>query len=58
MIVEKLEEVVEKLREAKADAQKVQAGNASAGRRLRKTLMTAAKDLKDLRAKILEQSKK
>ena len=58
MIVEKLEEVAEKLREAKVEAEKVQTGNASAARRLRKICMEASKDLKDLRSLILEHSKK
>ena len=57
MIVEKFKTIIEELAEAIADAEKCEGGNASAGRRLRKASMTAIKDLKDLRALILEQTK-
>ena len=58
MIVERLIEIIETLSEAKGDAEKAESGNASAGRRVRKVCMEATKSLKDLRALILEQSKK
>lgn len=58
MIVERLKEILETLAEAQVDAEKCESGNASAGRRVRKICMEATKELKDLRALILEQSKK
>jgi len=58
MIVERLKEILETLTLVTEDAQKCEAGNASAGRRVRKACMEATKELKDLRALILEQSKK
>ena len=58
MIVNKLKEILEKLREAEIDALKAETGNISAGRRVRKASMQAIKDLKDLRTVILENSKK
>ena len=57
MIVEKLKQILEELAEAESDAQKCESGNASAGRRLRKASMNAIKELKDLRALVLEQNK-
>ena len=58
MIVERLKEILESLSKATADAEKCESGNASAGRRVRKICMEATKELKELRALILEQSKK
>ncbi len=58
MIVERLKEILKTLTEAQADAEKCESGNASAGRRVRKICMQATKELKELRALILEQSKK
>lgn len=58
MIVERLKEILETLAAASEDAEKCETGNASAGRRVRKICMEATKELKDLRALILEQSKK
>tara|TARA_B100000085_G_scaffold283356_1_gene313851 strand:- start:17138 stop:17314 length:177 start_codon:yes stop_codon:yes gene_type:complete len=58
MIVEKLKNILEKLCEAEVDAQKCESGNASAGRRLRKVSMETIKELKDLRAAVLEQTRK
>ena len=58
MIVERLKEILKTLAEAQADAEKCESGNASAGRRVRKMCMEATKELKELRALILEQSKK
>ena len=57
MIVERLKEILKELAQAEEDAQKCEAGNASAGRRLRKASMSAIKELKELRALVLEQSK-
>lgn len=57
MIVEKLKQILNDLMKAEEDAQKCESGNASAGRRVRKVSMNAIKDLKELRALILEKSK-
>ena len=48
---------MEELASATEEAEKCESGNASAGRRLRKISMNAIKELKELRAVILEQSK-
>ena len=58
MIVERLKEILENLASVELDAEKCETGNASAGRRVRKACMEATKELKELRALILEQSKK
>ena len=58
MIVEKLKNILKDLCESETDAQKCEAGNASAGRRLRKASMLAIKELKELRALILEETRK
>ena len=58
MIIEKLRNILQTLCEAEEDASKCEEGNASAGRRVRKVCMEAIKDLKELRASILEKSKK
>lgn len=58
MIVERLKEILKTLAEAQEDAEKCESGNASAGRRVRKMCMEATKELKELRALVLEQSKK
>ncbi len=57
MIVERLKEILNELSQATEDAEKCEAGNASAGRRLRKASMNAIKELKELRAAVLEQNK-
>ena len=57
MIAEKLKTILTELAEAELEAEKCEDGNASAGRRLRKISMVAIKQLKELRAMILEQSK-
>jgi len=57
MITERLKLILEELSKAEQDAEKCENGNASAGRRLRKTSMNAIKELKELRALILEQNK-
>ena len=57
MITERFKTILEELSAAEADAQKCEEGNASAGRRLRKASMNAIKELKELRALVLEQGK-
>tara|TARA_B100001057_G_C22590537_1_gene848797 strand:- start:638 stop:811 length:174 start_codon:yes stop_codon:yes gene_type:complete len=57
MVTEKLRLILEELAKAESDAEKCESGNASAGRRLRKASMNAIKELKELRAMILENSK-
>ena len=57
MIAERLRTILTDLAAAEMDAEKCEEGNASAGRRLRKASMNAIKELKDLRALILEQNK-
>ena len=57
MIVERLKTILLELSEAQLDAEKCEDGNASAGRRLRKASMIAIKELKELRAMVLEQNK-
>ena len=57
MIVEKLKEILEELAAAEADAEKCEQGNASAGRRVRKVSMNVIKELKELRAAVLERTK-
>ncbi len=57
MIVEKLKLILEELEAAESDAKKCENGNASAGRRVRKISMQAIKELKELRALILEHNK-
>ena len=57
MIVEKLKLILEELAAAEIDATKCEDGNASAGRRLRKASMNTIKELKELRAMVLEQNK-
>tara|TARA_S200000501_G_C20865786_1_gene761880 strand:+ start:2079 stop:2252 length:174 start_codon:yes stop_codon:yes gene_type:complete len=57
MVTERLNLILEELAKAKEDAQKCENGNASAGRRLRKASMSAIKELKQLRALILENIK-
>ncbi len=57
MIIERLKTILEELSAAEEDAQKCEDGNASAGRRVRKASMNAIKELKELRALVLEQIK-
>ena len=57
MIRERLKEILEELAAAEEDAQKCEDGNASAGRRVRKASMNAIKELKELRAAVLEKIK-
>ena len=58
MITEKLDEICADLCDCREDIQKTENGNVSAGRRARKALMEVAKKVKELRAAILENSKK
>ena len=58
MITERLKEILSALSAAEEDLHKCESGNASAGRRVRKVCMEAIKELKELRAIILEHSKK
>ena len=57
MISEKFKEILSALQEAERDSEKCDKGNASAGRRLRKACLAAMKDLKELRADIIEDMK-
>tara|TARA_B100001248_G_scaffold258851_1_gene243843 strand:- start:8 stop:190 length:183 start_codon:yes stop_codon:yes gene_type:complete len=57
MITDRLKVILEELSLAEEDAQKCEDGNASAGRRVRKASMNAIKELKELRALILQQIK-
>ena len=52
-----LEQVVQQLTEALADAEKTDAGNKAAGTRVRKAAQGAANALKDLRKQVLEARK-
>jgi len=54
---EKLEEMIEQLEEARKDAEKCERGNASAGRRLRKSALEVAKLCKELRADVMSHLK-
>lgn len=58
MFKEKLQEIIDSLASCIEDAEKSESGNAAAGRRVRKVCMSVTKDLKHLRASILEHSKK
>ena len=49
-----LEQVVQQLTEALADAEKTDSGNKAAGTRVRKAAQGAANALKDLRKQVLE----
>ena len=57
MISEKFKEILAVLQEAERDSEKCDKGNASAGRRLRKTCLSAMKELKELRADIIADMK-
>ena len=49
-----LEQVVQQLTEALADAEKTDSGNKAAGTRVRKAAQSATNALKDLRKQVLE----
>tara|TARA_B100000131_G_scaffold183372_1_gene176786 strand:+ start:956 stop:1144 length:189 start_codon:yes stop_codon:yes gene_type:complete len=53
MILDRLQEILSELSLAVRDAEKFDNGNASAGRRVRKSAMQAIKELKDLRAEVM-----
>ena len=58
MVTEKLDKIIKDICSCKDDASKAENGNVSAGRRARKSLMEISKEIKTLRAMILENSKK
>jgi len=53
MILDRLQEILSELSLAVRDAEKFDNGNASAGRRVRKSAMQAIKELKDLRSDVM-----
>lgn len=55
MVLEKLQEILSELSLAVRDAEKFDAGNASAGRRVRSSAMAAIKELKSLRAEVMTE---
>lgn len=56
MIINKLNEIIDTLNAAKADAEKFDRGNATAGTRVRKDAQSSVTALKDLR-KLISQIK-
>jgi hypothetical protein len=58
MITEKLNKAIDALCSCRDDIEKAEGGNVSAGRRARKALMEITKEIKELRAMILENSKR
>lgn len=58
MILNKFNNILEELSKAAEDVEKCELGNASAGRRTRKVCMEITRQLKELRAMILEHNKK
>tara|TARA_R100000008_G_scaffold86768_1_gene81479 strand:+ start:995 stop:1183 length:189 start_codon:yes stop_codon:yes gene_type:complete len=55
MVLERLQEILSELSLAVRDAEKFDKGNASAGRRVRKSAMEAIRDLKELRAEVMAE---
>ena len=55
MSLEKLLKILSELSLAVRDAEKFDSGNASAGRRVRKSAMDAIKELKELRASVMQE---
>ena len=55
MILERLQEIISELSLAVRDAEKFDNGNASAGRRVRKSAMAAIKELKTLRTEVMDE---
>ena len=55
MSLEKLQKILSELSLAVRDAEKFDNGNASAGRRVRKSAMDAIKELKELRASVMQE---
>jgi hypothetical protein len=58
MITEKFNKIIEDFCNCEEDTAKAVTGNVSAARRTRKALMEISKEIKSLRAMILENSKK
>jgi len=57
-VTEKLSSITKILCELSEDAEKTNKGNASAGRRVRKTCMQIIHELRELRSEVLKLSKK
>jgi ribosome biogenesis protein Tsr3 len=57
MIGQKVDELVKKVSLLERDAEKCDAGNASAATRVRKDLMNLIKEMKELRQLVLDQRK-
>ena len=55
MILEELQQILSELSLAVRDAEKFDKGNASAGRRVRKSAMNAMKQLKEMRSHVMEE---
>ena len=55
MVLDRLQEILSELSLAVRDAEKFDVGNASAGRRVRKSAMEAIKELKVLRAEVMTE---
>ena len=55
MILEDLQQIISDLSLAVRDAEKFDKGNVSAGRRVRKSAMDAAKQLKELRSQVMKE---
>jgi hypothetical protein len=55
MSLEQLQKILSELSLAVRDAEKFDSGNASAGRRVRKSAMDAIKELKELRASVMQE---
>ena len=55
MVLDRLQEILSELSLAVRDAEKFDGGNASAGRRVRKSAMEAIKELKVLRAEVMTE---
>mgnify|MGYP003126276972 CR=1 FL=1 len=55
MILDELQQIISDLSLAVRDAEKFDKGNASAGRRVRKSAMEATKQLKELRSRVMKE---
>ena len=55
MALDRLQKILSELSLAVRDAEKFDNGNASAGRRVRKSAMDAIKELKELRADVMAE---
>ena len=55
MVLDQLQKILSELSLAVRDAEKFDSGNASAGRRVRKSAMDAIKELKELRASVIAE---